>query len=598
MPFERIEGAWAFIALVPVIILYLRRPKPSEQEIPSLMFFLKEQGSARLHSMLQKLITSLLFLLQLLTLSILAFSVMGFFTEIPVEDAGKTVIVLDVSASMHASFEDKTRFEAAVDEAVSSLKGRVSIVLSSNLPLVALEDGRVGEARKILLAAKPLETTSNIGDAILVAKDLLDGKGRIIVLSDFIATEGLDPFVARSLVSENTIVRFVNFGGKADNVGIIALEPNKRTTSFTLRNFGSSHKTGILQIITNGETKDQKQFEIQGNSLEEITFDTLPGKTEIRIAVNDDMPADNSAYLSVPHNSKIKTLLITNAARSNLQAALEASPDVTLDVANPPSVTNFDYDIIILHKFEVGKMLPGFYREFESSVAAGSTLVITAQEDLPASELTLLPVNLMGTANLSRNVINVTNRFTKDIDFGINERYLKSEAKPGTATIVTSGESPVVAISGRGQGKVLYYGILDDFSSFKSSTTYPQFWNRLLNFLADTEDLENFNFNTGRIYLTSRQNVATPSGVLNTDKIVFDRAGFYSYDGKTVAANLIDAKESDVSSDPDAFKEESSRVTSGTSGLTERQGYEFYLAIAAAVLILAELIYIKFRGDL
>ena len=598
MPFDRMLGAWAFIALVPFIILYLRRPKPSVQTVPSLMFFMRDRGSAKMSSFFQKLTSGFLFLLQLLILSILAFSIMGFFIEVPAEKAGKLVIVLDVSASMQSSFEQTTRFEAAVKEAVESASGRVSIVFSSNVPRVVLEDGRASEARRILLAARPVETSSNIGDAMLVARDIVDGRGRIVVLSDFIATEGVDPFVARSLMSQEIAVTFVNFGGGVDNVAIVSLEPNKRTTAATIKNFADRSFAFEVQIINNGEVKDGRKIELAGNSVEEFVFDTLPGRTEVKLIVDDDMWADNSAFLSVPENSKIKTLLITNGDSSNVRAALEASPDVVLDVANPPVVNGFDYDVIILHEFETGRMLPGFYKEIENSVNEGSSLIITAQEDLGSAGIKLLPVSLKGFGNGSRNLVNVTNYFTKDVDFGVNERYLVSEAKPGTSVVVSSGGSPVVAVAAHNRGKVVYYGILDDFSSFKSSTTYPQFWNRLLNFLAETEALDGFNFKTGRIEATSSQLVSTPSGAFNTGLVLFDNVGFYSYDGKTFAANLLDVRESDVSSDLQSFEREYSQVLVEKSDLKERRNYELYLAVIVAVLIFLELVYVKFRGDL
>ncbi len=596
MPFERLIGSLAFLSLIPFVILYLRRPKPTEQTIPSLMFFISQHGSTRFHSFLRHLIRSVLFLLQLLILSLLAFSVMGFFSEVTAEKSGNLVIVLDVSASMQTEQDGKTRFEQAVSKAEELLKGRVSLVLASNVPRVVLESSNPEAAKKVLKAIKPLDTSSNIGDAILVARDLLGGKGKIIVLSDFIATEGIDPLVAKRSVSKDAVVRFFNFGGQASNVGIIDLDVDKSTAKVALENFNKKAETVKIQVVNNG-IKDQATITLEPRSLEEFEFDTLQGQTEVRLIVDDDFKADNTAYVSVPANTKTKVLLITNSEKTNLEAALLAASDISLDIAKPPVVSKFDYDVIILHKFDAKLMLPGYYNEIERSTKNGSSVIITTQEDLDSAKIKFLPVEVLGLGGVSRNIINITNYFTDGIDFGVNERFLNVKAKDGATTIVSAQDSPVLTLSGLGSGTVVYYGLLDDYSSFKSSITYPQFWSRLINFLAKTENLDNFNFETGRIDVIKKQTVDTPLGKIKTDRLLLDKAGFYTYDRK-VAANLLNIRESSVSSDATAFSEEEKQITIETSKLTETKSFDSLLALLAAILIFAELLYIKFRGDL
>ncbi|MFB6198625.1 MAG: BatA domain-containing protein, partial [Halobacteriaceae archaeon] len=68
-------GLYGLLSAIPLILLYLIRPKPKEQEIPSLMFFLKEQGVEREKNFFKRFSKDLLFWLQLLiliTLSIAA----------------------------------------------------------------------------------------------------------------------------------------------------------------------------------------------------------------------------------------------------------------------------------------------------------------------------------------------------------------------------------------------------------------------------------------------------------------------------------------------------------------------------------------------
>jgi len=598
MPFERLIGALAFLSLIPFIILYLRRSKPTEQTIPSLMFFISERGATRFHSFLRHLIRNLLFVLQLIILALLAFSIMGFFLEVPAEKTGNTVIVLDVSASMQAEENGVTRFEQAVAKAEELLTGRVSIVLASNVPRVVLESSGAEAARKILRTIEPLDTSSNIGDAILISRDILGGKGEIIVLSDFIATEGIDPIVAKRAVSQDAFVRFFNFGGQAANVGIIDVDVDKSTTTVLVDNFDTKAQKFKIQIVSNGVVQDEATMELPANSLDEFEFDTLQGQTEVKLIVEDDFKADNIAYVSVPGNAKTSALLITNSENTNIEAALSASPDVILEIAKPPVISNFDYDIIVLHKFDSELMLPGHYKGIERASQNGSSVIVTAQESLADAKISFLPVKITGIGGVSRNIVNITNYFTDGIDFGVNERFLTAESNQGTTTIVTAEDSPVLALAGLGSGNVVYYGLIDDYSSFKSSTTYPQFWSRLISFLTKTEDLNNFNFEVGRIDIIQKQTVDTPLGKIKTDRLLFDKAGFYTYDQRTVAANMLNVRESAVSSDAELFSEEEKSITVEKSKLREERSFDTLLAMIAAILIFLELLYIKFRGDL
>ena len=68
LPFQRPLGLLALIAVAIFIFLYLRRPKPQEKIIPSLMFVMQDNKRSRQYSFFQKLMTNLLFLLQLLSI--------------------------------------------------------------------------------------------------------------------------------------------------------------------------------------------------------------------------------------------------------------------------------------------------------------------------------------------------------------------------------------------------------------------------------------------------------------------------------------------------------------------------------------------------
>src|SRR3989304_6341689 len=129
MEFLNTLGFYAFLALIPFILIYLIRPKPRDEKIPSLMFFMKETGADRKKSFLKRLIQNILFLLQLLAICALAFSLTQPVTQVEYDTTTEnTVIVLDISASMNTHDGLQTRFDRAMEVAKDNARGTTSII--------------------------------------------------------------------------------------------------------------------------------------------------------------------------------------------------------------------------------------------------------------------------------------------------------------------------------------------------------------------------------------------------------------------------------------------------------------------------------------
>src|SRR3989344_639606 len=140
-PFARPIGLIALIGVALFVILYLRRPKPQDKTIPSLMFIMQDTKRSKQHSFLQKLMTNLLFLLQLLSILGLALIAAAPFVNLNYDVTKEnTVVILDVSASMQAKEKGVSRFDNAAEEAKKYFSGRNSIIMAENVPLIALEN--------------------------------------------------------------------------------------------------------------------------------------------------------------------------------------------------------------------------------------------------------------------------------------------------------------------------------------------------------------------------------------------------------------------------------------------------------------------------
>src|SRR3989338_1437976 len=167
MQFANQLGLLALLSIIPFILLYLRKPKPIEKIIPSLMFLVKDKKVSKRFSFFRKFIHNLLFFIQLLSLIGLGIAVAEPFTKIKYDSAMEnTVIIIDGSASMQTRDGLISRFEKAKKEAKSYLSGKVSIILAEDFPIVLLEDENADNAQTIL-AKKRVLTASKI-DVVFV----------------------------------------------------------------------------------------------------------------------------------------------------------------------------------------------------------------------------------------------------------------------------------------------------------------------------------------------------------------------------------------------------------------------------------------------
>ena len=619
MGFENTFGLIALASLIPFILLWLRKPKPVDRVIPSLMFILENRKRSKQYDFWRKFLTNLLFFIQLLALIGLSFAIAEPFVKIPYDvSLENTIVVLDVSASMQA--EHGVRFENAIKEAKRSLSGRNSIIIAENIPLIVLEDESEEIASNILGSLNPKATTTNLGDAMLLAKDLLqDRSGRIVVISDFSNIDGPDLIaVKKAISSEEIIVDFRDVSNGAENVGIIGMDVGKHSIKAYVKNFNNEQKKINLKLVKDGNTiTESGEIDILPSSVESFLFDDTPtGVSRIVLEPEDSLDVDNVAYISAPLKKRVSTLLITNKKNTNLENALLASRDISLDVVNPPVLTlnakgnkiePFGHDVIVVHQIgRVGReaILPGTFQDLSNYVRNGGKLIITAQEDLDQFnkidlDIVILNKLVEDTERVCVDTINeLTKQFENDICFSTVSKYFSADTKKGTNIIASIFGVPALAVKEHFKGKVFYYGIIDEASDFKTLPSYPIFWNSLINFMAGTEDIGDFNSKTGRIVTINQQRVKTPSASLTTSRVIFDEVGIYEFDGKSFAANLLDEKESDVIGENVLKEEGESAEVLKEGGAEKNFSLSILILLGVFLLMCLEVFYIKRRGDL
>ncbi len=586
--------------LVPLILFYLIKPKPKVKEIPSLMFFMKASGRSRLLSFFRMFVHDFLFLVQLLLILLLALTASQPSININHDiTARNTVIVLDSSASMQTMEGSETRFEKAVDAAKSALTTRNTVIVARNRPGIGVQEASSGDAAAYLNLAEPFDTETAIGDAIILAGEILRGKeGRVVVVSDFLATSGVEPEIAKAvLTSRGLVVNFINVAetGK-NNVGFVDLVVEDDVTTAYIKNYNEQEVTVTLTV-----SDTSKQLTIPAKGVEPYVFKTLPNVAELTLTPEDHLVVDNIIRTSAPDYKPVKVLLITNTPSAFLQNALKASPIVELTIGIPPIIPKGDFDIIIIHNVNQNEVLPGTYDDLLKDVQNDQkTVIVTAQEEsLSIDYRGLIPFGLTGTATNGLTRVENPTRFTKNIEFGKLPTYFTTVLQPGVISVAAVGnDTGVITVATvPGGGKLVYYGILEKGSDFKFSPYYPIFWHELIKYATNQKDIRGMNDKTGNTLLLDHEtDVVTPNGKITTNRILFDKAGLYRMPERTIAVNLLSEEESDVNP-RDKLGDQIEDVEFSPVKEKRKFEWEWALLLISLFLLFGELLYIKLRGD-
>jgi len=592
-------GLLGLLGLIPFIIIYLIRPKPQKLQMPSLMFLLTSKEVPKQQSFLKNFARDWLFLVQLLIILFLILHLTQPFTEYSHDiTAENTVIILDASGSMHAKEGRQTRFEKGKAAAIKVLAGKNTIILAKSAPKIIVRDADFGEARDALSYLQPAFTPTAIGEAIVLAGEILGGKeGRVVVISDFLNNEGIDPVTAKSVLEgRGFVVNFINPGakGKKDNVGIIDVEIDREVTTIFTHNFNDKEKSITLTI---GDLK--KDITIPAQTTETYSFSTPAQNMQLRLSPKDDFDADNTVYIAVPQKNAVSVLVISNNKSIFVKNALESSVEAVVEVGEPPIVPSGRYDLYVIHGVEIDNLLPGTFEGIQREVEAGASVVIAAQDNLGEFDFRgMLPVTILGSGKREFIQVEQLNTFTKNVDFGAVNKHLKTEKKQGAVSIATAGNSSILTFMQLGKGKAFYYGIIEEANDFKLSPSYPVFWVKLMEFLVDQENINDLNAKTGETRILEEvSKVKTPSKTIKQNAFIFDEVGYYEFNQRKVAANMLSQAESDIE-----LKElvGSSDREIELKPVKETREYSFEMPIILLIfgLMLFELIYIKIRGDI
>lgn len=626
---------YAFAVLVPVIILYLLKPKPKDLRIPSLMFIMSMEQRRRFRSFFRRIIRDPLLLIQIIALSLLVLAIANPFytTKETIKINREIVIVIDMSASMQAG--TPTAFDQAIGTAQSiildlSENDKVSVLLAENMPSIVLKQGTKYEAASITGKLVPKATPTGIGGAILLGANLLkDSKvDRIVyVLSDFSSYEGIDPRAAqKTAFAEGISVKFIRIGTVGENVGIVSSRSGKSQSGCFMevlaKNYGQNEKMAVATLTLDGRDVSSAEKTIKGGSSEVFSLSSACSNAEheaiTSISVADDLRIDNSAYAIIPATIETDVLLIREKDSGRyVKYALESLPGVNVDESYPPIYPQdySGYDVIVFQDSLPQNLLEGTFRQLRRFVGGGGDLIVFGFEGLlrvsPEEAEDILPIVPVEISNYETSPLKLfEHQILKDVDIediGV-KRYLYADSREGSVTLAEVSGSPALSLMNFGSGQVVYVGIYPDtnWSDFQLKPSFPVFWNNLLTWLNRDKSLgDSMNFKTGESMLlgiNQTVRVKRPSGeVVEGTNVMLDEVGFYTIEGSGLkaTASLLDERESDTSYRIDA---ESMDISEGyTSQVAEeysRREVFWFIAAAALVFIAIEWFYYRGRGSL
>ncbi|MBW6519196.1 MAG: VWA domain-containing protein [ANME-2 cluster archaeon] len=603
-------GLLALASIIPLILLYLLRPRAMDMKVPSLLFFLKRQQQRnKLSLLLQKLIRDPMFLIQLLILLLLSTAIAAPYILEERVSGQHTVIVIDNSASMQAG----DRLEMAKELAAGRLSTVNSVVWAQSVPVMALKEAdRTSAARTIDLTPQRA-VVSDLAAAITYSRRLTGPGGTVIVFSDFASWTGDDPLVAKGLAEQDGVrVEFVQVGVASGNIGIVNgwldVEDGMYRLNLAIRNFDDTQKSVALDIRT-GREKRGGSLSLPAHSTRAyIVPDLGAGVTEVSISNGGALSLDDTAYVYVPAAAGGHVLLVDSRNENPTGTALGLLP-VSASHTTSLSANLTDYGVVILGSVDNNTLGPNADAMLGDFVQDGGTLIATASRGLAYLDRGLLPIDITGMSNETDLKMVTESPLTSGIPLIDIEvvQHIRGTA-PDTATVLMEGAngSPMLSYWRKGEGTVIYLGLNDisgddAWSGFNTMPQFPLFWNQMLEWTGGTYTDE-YNVRTGSVLrLPAQQTITSPDGtVQTTSSVLIDQSGLYSIGEQLMAANLYDTAESDVDHISIDASTISSRYTERPEIVTSevKKDLEPYLIWAVLGLLVLELIIILRRREL
>jgi Ca-activated chloride channel homolog len=461
---------------IPILLLYMLRLRRQERVISSNFLWEQVVRDREANTPWQRLRRNWLLILQLMILALLVLALARPAQVVPTITAGKTVILLDASASMRATdIDGRTRFQQAQTEAIQILadagaRDEISIIRVAEVtePLISYTDD-FGALRQTVSDAQVGYGPGDWETALTLAAAGAEGADafQMIIISDggVGTTARLPENIPQPL--------YVPIGNSRDNLAISALAaralPGQAPQLFAqVQNYALTDHEVSLLIRLDGDIWQSTTQTVSANSQRSFVFNidrpytTISAELVLEARVVDHLDIDNQAYTVANTSQTRRILYASDAANLFIEQALRSLPDVQAFQwsADNPTLPAETYDLYIFDGY-LPDVLP-----------AGDMLIINPPRSTPLFSLgetidRTRPIELVDRGHPLATFLNLEN---------VNlRRFRELSAITWADTIATANRRPIIIAGARAGQQVIVMPFNLNESDFGLQIAFPLF---------------------------------------------------------------------------------------------------------------------------
>lgn len=335
---------WGLFSAVPIgiVLLYFLKLRREPVEVPSTYLWSRTIEDLHVNSLLQRLRRSLLLFLQLLAVALAAFALFRPGIRGESSERGRTVFLLDTSASMQATdVEDgKSRFEHArrlIRDRVEQLSDSETAMLITFSDRPDTVQSFTSDRRRLRDALDRVKVTNHPTDILgaLKAADGLANPRRTSEVGNVADVQVADAMPADLMmftdggfqpVTEfnlgNLVPQYIAIGSETPrNVAITAFSaernverPTEVQAFATVVNLGSVPLDTVATLTLDGAFLDAANVSLDPDEQTGLSF-TIESEEaislELNLDIDDDLAEDNIAYAGLTPMRAVSVLVVT-----------------------------------------------------------------------------------------------------------------------------------------------------------------------------------------------------------------------------------------------------------------------------------------------
>ena len=364
--------AWAFLMPLAVAALYLLRRRYAPKQVPSTLLWRRAVRESAANRPFQRLRSSLLMMLRILALSLLALALMR--PSLSGGRAGRSILILDQSASMLTRSGGRSRMEEALEEATKVLQGlpqgeTITILAAGEESRPVVTTREAEEAIRALKDIRAGRTDSRLDRALSLARAMARDAGEteettVWVFSDtfspetYFAHEREAEWLQNSKPARNDRgelsltketdgaeerIQAINVGRGEANRAVISLEAEAGMAYASVSNFGPDC---VLSLVceADGETVGAREMDVGEGESAGAVFSLPPDARWVSVSIREEDALAEDNRVSVPVRKAEKRLAALASESIFLESALRVRPDITVVRTDREALASLEAD--------------------------------------------------------------------------------------------------------------------------------------------------------------------------------------------------------------------------------------------------------------